>query len=113
MKTDIQLETVDGRNCLHIAACNGHFNLCKTLIDKHSFDVNAADYDGWIAFHFCARSGSYNLFRYFADIVTDIDLKANDEMNCLHIATLYGHLNLCFALIYHNRFDVHMPHNAN
>ena len=113
MKTDIQLKTVDGKNCLHIAAWNGHLNLCKTLIDKHSFDVNAANNDGWTAFLFCARSGSHNLFRYFADTVTDIDFKANNEMNCLHIATLYGHLNLCKTLISRNRFDVHMTDNAN
>ena len=98
MGTDIHLKTADGRNCLHIAALKGHLNLCKMLIDKHNVDVNVADKRGWTAVHFSAQSGNCELVAYFAEIGTDINMKTNDGRNCLHIARLEGHLNLCKML---------------
>ena len=98
MGTDIHLKTADGRNCLHIAALKGHLNLCKMLIDKHNVDVNVADKRGWTAVHFSAQSGNCELVAYFAEIGTDINMKTNDGRNCLHIAGLEGHLNLCKML---------------
>ena len=105
MGVDIYLKNNDGRNCLHIAALCGHLNLCKILIDKHNFDKDTADKNGWTALHYSARYGSYELFRYFADMGVDIYLKNNDGWNCLHIAALYGHLNLCKILIDKHNFD--------
>ena len=57
--------------------------------------MNLADNDRWRALHISARSGSYELLNTFHDIGTDIDLRTNDGSNCLHIAALHGHLNLC------------------
>ena len=111
MGVDIYLKDNDGRNCLHIAALYGHLNLCKILIDKHNFDKDTADKDGWTALHYSSRCGSYELFRYFADMGVDIYLKDNKGLNCLHIAARYGHLNLCKILIDKHNFDVHMATN--
>ena len=111
MGTNIQLKTNDGWNCLHIAALHGHFNLSKKLIDKHNFDPLATCNSGWTALHFSARNGSYELLTFFVNIGTDIHLKTNKGHNCLHIAALYGHLNLCKALIDKHNFDVHMNDN--
>ena len=108
---DIYLKSRRGSNCFHIAAWYGHLNLCKILQDKHNFNVHMADDDGWTAFHFSARYGSYELIRYFADIRTDIYLKNNDGCNCLHIAARYGHLNLCNILKDKHKFDIHMVVN--
>ena len=104
--TDIHLKTNDGKNCLHIAALNGHLNLCKILVHRHNFSVDVADDDGWTAFHFVARNGSYELIRYFVDMGNNLLLKTNDGKNCLHIAALYGHLNLCKRLKDEHDFDV-------
>ena len=106
--TDIALQTNDGINCLHIATLYGHSNLCKKLIDEHNFDVHLTDNDGWAALHYSARNGSYALVTYFADMGTNVYLKTNDGSNCLHIAALYGHLNLCKKLIDKHKFDLHM-----
>ena len=108
MGTDIQLKTNDGINCLHIAARKGHLNLCKMLIDKHKFDVNVTHKLGWKAVHFSAQSGNCELVAFFADMDTDIYLKTNDGLNCLHIAALHGHLNLCKILINKHKFDVNV-----
>ena len=109
--TNIYLVTNDGKNCLHIAAQYGHLSLCKALIDKHRFDVYMVDCDGWAALHFSVGYGSYNLYTYFANIKVDINFRANNEINCLHIAALCGHLRLCTTLIQRYRFDIHMADN--
>ena len=108
MGTDIYLNNNSGRNCLHIAALFGHLGLCKTFLDKHKFDVLMTDSCGWAALHCSARNGSYDLVTLFADMETDIHLKDNLGRNCLHVAALYGHLNLCKTLINKHNFDVHM-----
>ena len=104
--TDIQLKTKDGQNCLHIAAENGHLNLCKTLVEEHNFDVQLADSYGWTALHRSAKKGRYELLQFLTDKGTDIQLKTKDGQNCLHIAADYGHLNLCKTLIEEHKFDV-------
>ena len=108
MGTDIHLKSNHGWNCLHIASLHGHLNLCKTLIDKHKFDLQVTDNDGWTALHFSAANGSYELLTYFVGIGTDIHLKTNDDLNCLHIAAFYGHLNLCKTLVDNHSFDVQL-----
>ena len=111
MGADIHLADNDGSNCLHIAALHGHLNLCKVLKDKHNFDVHMVNNVGWTALHCSAGSGSYDLFTYFADMGTDIYHKDNKGSNCLHIAALSGHLNLCKLLKDKHKFDVHMGDN--
>ena len=111
MGIDIHLKTNDGRNCLHIAALKGHLNLCKMLIDKHKVDVNVADKRGWTAVHFSAQSGNCQLVAYFAEMGTDIHLKANDGNNCHNIAAFQGHLSLCKMLMDKHKIDLHMSNN--
>ena len=108
MGSNLLLKTNDGKNCLHIAALYGHLNLCKRLKDEHYFDVYAADNDGWTALHYSTRGGTYSLITYFVDIGTDIFLKTNDGKYCLHIAALYGHLNLCKILVHRHNFSADM-----
>ena len=106
MGTDIHVKTNDGRNCLHIAALKGNLDLCKVLIDKRKFDVNSVDKIGRTALHCSAQGGNYELVIYFAHMGTDIDVKTNDGINCLHIAALEGNLDLCKVLIDKHKFDV-------
>ena len=108
---DINLKTYDGRNYLHIATYFEHLNLCKMLITKHNFDVQMVDNNGWTALHSSAKKGSYQLFKYFADIGTDITLKTNNGSNYLHIAAEYGHLSLCKAVINKHNFDSGIPNS--
>ena len=109
--TDVLLKTEDGLNCLHIAACHGHLNLCKTLINEINFDVNIADDEGRTALHCSAQGGNDELFGFIADKGTDVFLKTKGGQNCLHIASLSGDLNLCNILIGKYKFDVHMTDN--
>ena len=56
---DILLKTKDGKNCLHLAAFNGHLTLCNTLVNKHEIDVHIADNDGYTALHYSAVNGNH------------------------------------------------------
>ena len=109
--TDIHLKTKGGENCLHITATYGHLNLCKTLINKHNFNVDMADDGEWTALHFSTQNGSFELVNFFADKVIDIYAKTIAGENCLHIAARKGHLNLCKTLIDRYNFDVHLTDN--
>ena len=111
MGADIHLKTDDGRTCLHIAARKGHLNLCKMLIDKHKVDLHITDNEGWTAVHCSSQSGNYELVAYFVEMGADIHLKTDDGRNCLHIAALEGHLNLCKMLIDKYKVDLHMTDN--
>ena len=62
-----------------------------------------ADNDGWTAFHYSSKNGSYELFITVP--------QRNDGSNCLHIAALYGYLNLCKAFKDKHDFDVHVADN--
>ena len=109
--TDVHLKTKGGENSVHIAATYDHLNLCKTLINRHNFNVDRADDGGWTALHFSTRNGSFELVNFFADKVTDIYVKTIAGENCLHIAARKGHLNLCKTLIDSFNFDVHLTDN--
>ena len=111
IRGDIHLKTKVGEDCLHIAAAYGHLNLCKTLIDKHDFDVDMTDNEGFTALHRSVQSGDYELVKLFADIRGDIHLKTKVGEDCLHIAAAYEHLNLCKKLIDKHNFDVDMTDN--
>ena len=110
-KTDIYLKTKEGVNCLHIAAAHGHLNLCKTLIEEHTFDVHICDKYGWTALHYSVKNGNYEMIKFFIDMGSDIYLKVNDGSNCLHIAALHGHFNLSKMLLDNYNFDVHFANN--
>ena len=70
--------------------------------------MNVVSNDGWAILHYTSRNSSYELLKYFTDIGVDIDIKNNLVLNCLHIAALYGHLNLWKNLIENPDFDVQM-----
>ena len=108
---DIFIKTDDGQNCLHVASMNGQTSFCKALINNHKFDKHMADDSKSIAIHYSAVTGNYELFKFFADIGTDISLKNIKGGNSLHLAALNGHLHLCKILIKKYNFDVHMVDN--
>ena len=85
---DIFSKTKDGRNCLHIAAQEGHLKICTTLLQTYNFDIHERDDDGWSVLHQAARSGDLELLQYFIENGSDIFSKTKYGTNCLHIAAL-------------------------
>ena len=64
MGINIYIKSSLGQNCLHIAALYGNIILCRTLLDKHNFDMHAVDNNGWTVLHYSARNGSYVLVSF-------------------------------------------------
>ena len=95
----IYLRTKNGMNCLHTAALNGNLNLCKTLVNKHNFDVHMTDNNGFTSLHLSAQNGRYELIKFFIGKGTDIYLKTKTGLNCLHIAAGSGHFKLASYLL--------------
>ena len=96
MGIDINLKTNDGKNCVHIAAEYGHFNLCWILISKHNVDAQFPDHDGWTAFHYFAKKGDYELVKAVADMGIDTNLKANDGKNCLRRVRSFQYVQVAY-----------------
>ena len=61
---NIHLKTIDGKNCLHIAAFYEHLSLCKALIDQHNVDVNMAGNWGLTELHYFVENGKYQLLKF-------------------------------------------------
>ena len=66
---------------------------------------------GWTALLYSARNGRYGFIKKLVDVGMDLYHKGNDGKNCLHIAALEDHLDLCKALISMHDFDVHITDN--
>ena len=92
---NIYSKTKLNSNCLHIAATNGHFNLCKKLVEVYNFDIFTKNDKGWSVLNSTAKSGNLELFQYFILLGADVYSKTNCNYTCLHIASYYGHLNIC------------------
>ena len=94
-----------------MAAFYKNWNLCKELINKHNFNVYMTDNYGYASTHFASSMGSYKLVKFFLEKGTDILLKTECGLTCLHIAAYHGHLNLSKMLVNKHNFDVHMTDN--
>ena len=64
-------------NCPNIGAAYGYFNLSKALIDKHNFDVHVNDDIELTVLH-SAKTGSYELAKFFADIGNNVYCTGRD-----------------------------------
>ena len=63
--------------------------------------------NGWTALHFSAQGASYELVNFFIENESYIYYPTDDGENCLHVASLYGHFQLCKTLVNKHKFDVH------
>ncbi|KAM3347531.1 hypothetical protein ACQJBY_021466 [Aegilops geniculata] len=83
----------NGLSVLHIAACFGHLDICKYLVEELKGDVNAPGYGaalGATPFMVSAQSGDVAAVKYFLDRGGDV-MKADDEgQTVLHHAVAAG-----------------------
>ena len=105
---DLHRRGNESMSVLDMAAKNGHLDLCKILLEKEKFHVNVTDDHKRTPLHFSAMNGSCELFQFLLDMGSDINLKAKDGCNCLHIAADYEHLSLCKRLLENHSFDANM-----
>ena len=106
--SDVFSKTKDKQNSLHIAAVNGHADLCKTLLEIYNRDILLTDADGKTVLHYAAKSGNLHLFQYLLGKGSDIFSKTKDKQNCLHFAASAGHVALCKTFLRTYNFDINL-----
>ena len=99
-------KTKDKQNSLHIAAVNGHADLCKILLEIYNLDILLTDDDGWTVLHHAAQSGNLHLFQYLIGKGSDVSSKTKDKQNSLHIAAMNGHAGLCKIILQTYNLDI-------
>ena len=105
--SDVFSKTTDGRSCLHLAAQNGHLEICKALLQKYNFDIDATDDSSWTLLHGAAWSGDSELLLYLIENGSDIFIETKDGRSCLHLTAEQGHLNICRMLLQSYNFVNH------
>ena len=104
--SDIYRKTKENTNCLHIAASGGHVDICKEILRTYEFDINAANDNGWTALHCGLHNGNFELFQLLIENKSDIYSTSKDNTNCLHIAALGGHIDICKEILRTYEFDI-------
>ena len=88
----------DGLTCLMIAACIGHLNICRSLIDKGA-QVEAKDSTGRTPLLWAAIEGHNEIVRLLCDHGAYIEAQDDGEWRSLHYAAYNGHISVVKELI--------------
>jgi hypothetical protein len=89
-----------GYTALHLAALNGHHNICKILIEQDGQLTSAKDRRGCLPLHLAAWNGHSSVVQYLieADSST-IDEINNAKESSLHLAAQHGHGKVVATLL--------------
>ena len=111
--SDLFSKTKDGRSCLHLAAQNGHLEICEALLQKYNFDIHATEDFSWTALHGAAWIGDLELLEYLIENGSDIFSETKDGRSCLHLAAERGHFKICKALLQKYNIDIHATDDSS
>ncbi|TVU34582.1 hypothetical protein EJB05_16419, partial [Eragrostis curvula] len=79
-----------GPGVLHIAACRGHLDICKYLVEEHGGDANMIAckglYEGMTPFMASAQSDNISTVKYFLDLGGDVTKADEGGRTVLHHA---------------------------
>lgn len=95
---DIESETKNGLNVLHIASIHKHTEMCKHLIEgeKTKTLINKSDAHGWTISHFSAMVGDNGIF----DLIKSVNnVKTHRQKTILHICCEHGHFDFCESVL--------------
>ena len=98
----------DGFICLMAAAQNGHFDICRLLIDKGA-QVKAKFSNGYTPLHYAAHNGHIAIVLLLCDHGADVEARttlARIGSGPLHLAALNGHISVAKELIEVRNADI-------
>ena len=84
----------NGWTLLHNAAKNGHFKVCKLIMDNLE-DKNPVDSYGWTPLHSAAQNGHLEIVQYIMEYLEDKNPEDKDGWTPLHAAAHKGYLKVC------------------
>ena len=85
------------KTILHICCENGHYELCKFIVENEHLNVMLGDVDQnrWNALHFCAKGGNLDVFKFIeSKNVCTSDDKTKDSKTALHISCIHKHVEI-------------------
>ena len=86
-----------GQTPLHLAAKNGHLNVCKAII-KEANDKNPKDNQGMTPFHFAALVGHEKICKVFMSSVDDYNPKTVDGRTPISCAAQNDHSDVVITI---------------
>ena len=97
--------------CLHSAACKGHFEICRLLLDKGA-QVEAKDIGGSAPLHYAAAEGHVEIVRLLCDRGADVETCDNDGWRPLHCAAYSGQISVVKELIEERNAEINARMNG-
>ena len=95
----------DGSTCLMIAACGGHLDICRLLIDKGA-QLEVKDEYGKTPLHCAAIQSNVEIVRLLCDHGADVEARTNNGVGPLHLAVFNGHISIVKELIEERNAEV-------
>ena len=99
-----------GWTCLILAAYNGHFAICRLLIDKGA-QLEAKDSNGGTPLQYASSNGHIEIVRLLCDRGADIEASDEDGWRPLHDAARECHISVMKELIEERNADVNARMN--
>lgn len=93
---DIQSKAIDGRNCLHIGAYNGNYQICKYILENHKDMFLTKDRYNMNPAHWAALGGQENILSLMMEFECNVSEKTPKyEENLILFACMSASLSVC------------------
>nr|XP_022299685.1 serine/threonine-protein phosphatase 6 regulatory ankyrin repeat subunit C-like isoform X2 [Crassostrea virginica] len=112
---DMQSDTKNGLNILHIACIYNNTSFCQALFNMNNelkLPLGKADLRGWNIAHFAAKVGNKDAFNY---VINEefASQKTLHGKTVLHICCEYGHYELCELILKDSPFIGAVLHDVD
>lgn len=112
-------ETDEGlTSILHIIQASQDGNVDSFLfhleheIGNRKHLLSKTDQNGWNIMHYAAKGGNLRIFQTFKSEDLNLCQKTHDQMTVLHIASRYGHFDLCKYILENRDFQSILETNS-
>jgi hypothetical protein len=103
-------DDVHGATPLHRAACHGHVEIARLLL-QNGAEVNVRNNYGNTPLHWAASHGHVDILHLLVENGVDLEAQDNDGWRVLHSAAIYGHLPFIQELISRYHVDINARRN--
>ena len=108
---DVEAKRKHGLTCLMVAACNGHLDICRLLIDKGA-QLEAKYINRLTPLHCAAIQGHVEIVRLLCDRGADVEACNNKGWRPLHEAAMNDHISVVKELIEERNAEINARMNG-
>ncbi|CAL4061279.1 unnamed protein product, partial [Meganyctiphanes norvegica] len=108
------ISAAKGESPLHLAAKQGFFSVCRTLLEDSDLRIDQRNHDGNTALHFAAKFGSAGLCKLLLDKKASYDIRNKNGEIPLHVAAKHNQISSLRCLsAAHRQMLRHRDNNGN